>query len=284
MSNEAFMSNEIFPSAETGKPGVGFIGLGSQGAPMARRIVEAGYPTVLWARRAETLEPFADTQAQVAGSVAELGERCDLVGVCVVDDAGVQQVCDELLPAMRRGGLIVIHSTVHPDLCRRLAQQAAARGLSLVDAPVSGGGAGAAAGTLTVMVGGEAEAVASARPVFETFAGLIVHLGGVGAGQMAKLVNNALMAAHVAIAHNGLEAAAELGIDRAALTELVKVSSGRSFGFDVCARLPNPAAWKHGAALLAKDVRLLGEALGDSPSFPPFRDLTAPFFDLALKE
>ena len=185
---------------------------------------------------------------------------------------------------MRTGGCIVIHSTVHPELCKQLAQQAAIHGLSLIDAPVSGGGAGAAAGTLTVMVGGEEKDVEAVRPVLETFAGLIVHLGGVGAGQMAKLVNNALMAAHVAIAHNGLEAAAALGIDRAALVELVKVSSGRSFGFEVCSRLPNPAAWKHGAALLAKDVRLLGEALGESPAFTPFRDLTAPFFRLALAE
>lgn len=127
---------------------------------------------------------------------------------------------------MRPGGCIAIHSTVHPDLCSELARQAAEHGLSLIDAPVSGGGGGAAAGTLTVMVGGATEAVTKAQPLFETFATLIVHLGDVGAGQMAKLVNNALMAAHVAIAHQGLEAATALGIDRDALIELVKVSSG----------------------------------------------------------
>ncbi len=261
---------------------IGFIGLGSQGGPMARRIIDAGFPTVLWARRPETLQPYADTSAKIAASVAELGAAVDLVCICVVDDAGVRQVCDELMPVMKPGGRLVIHSTVHPDLCRQLALQAKARGLALIDAPVSGGGSGAAAGTLTVMVGGDAKDVEAARPIFETFAGLIVHLGGVGAGQMAKLVNNALMAAHVAIAYQGLEAAETLGIDRAALIELVKVSSGRSFGFEVCSRLSSPAAWQHGAALLAKDVRLLGEALGDAPSFPPFRELTQPFFELAL--
>ncbi len=262
---------------------VGFIGLGSQGGPMARRIIDAGYPTTLWARRPEALAPYADTSATIAGSIAKLGAQSDHVGICVVDDAGVQQICDELIPAMRAGGLIVIHSTIHPERCKRLAEQAEQHGLSLIDAPVSGGGAGAAAGTLTVMVGGQADAVDKARPVLETFAGLIVHLGDVGAGQMAKLVNNALMAAHVAIAHHGLEAAAALGIDHAALIELVKVSSGRSFGFEVCSRLPDPTAWKHGAALLAKDVRLLGESLGDAPAFVPFRELTTPFFELALK-
>lgn len=262
---------------------IGFIGLGSQGAPMARRIVDAGFPLMLWARRPETLEPFADTKAEFAASIAEIGLRAEHVGICVVDDAGVQQVCDELIPVMREGSRIAIHSTVHPNLCKELARQAAARDISLIDAPVSGGGGGAAAGTLTVMVGGDAEVLAAARPVFETFAGLIVHLGGIGAGQMAKLVNNALMAAHVATAHQGLEAAKALGIDSAAFIELVKVSSGRSFGFDVRARMPNPASFNHGAALLAKDVRLLGEALGDVPAYMALRDMAMPFLNLALE-
>jgi 3-hydroxyisobutyrate dehydrogenase-like beta-hydroxyacid dehydrogenase len=263
---------------------VGFIGLGSQGAPMARRIIDAGYPVVLWARRPETLDAFAGTAAAIAPSIAALGRAAEHVGVCVVDDAGVRQVCDELMPAMRPGGRIAIHSTVYPSLCAKLAEQAQARGLWLIDAPVSGGGPAAAAGTLTVMVGGDAEAVAAAKPVFQTFAGLIAHLGGVGAGQMAKLVNNALMAANLALADRALAAGAALGIDRAALVELVKASSGRSYGFEVRARLPTPSAFAHGARLLAKDVRLLGEALGADPAFAALRDAAAPFLDQALKE
>src|SRR5580704_12157533 len=117
---------------------IGFIGLGSQGGPMARRIVESGYPLVLWARRAEALAPFADTAAETASSVADLAGRAEHVGVCVVDDAGVEQVCDELIPAMGRGGRIAIHSTVHPKTVVELARRAAARGLALIDAPVSG--------------------------------------------------------------------------------------------------------------------------------------------------
>ena len=263
---------------------VGFIGLGSQGGPMARRIVEAGYPLVLWARRADALQPYADTKAEVASSVGELGARCEHVGVCVVDDAGVQQICDQLIPAMQRGSRIVIHSTIHPDTCVALAKQAAVRGVALIDAPVSGGGGGAAAGTLTVMVGGDAQVVAAARPVFETFAGLIVHLGDVGAGQKAKLINNALMAANLAAGYHALTAATALGVDRSALIELIKVSSGRSYGFEVGAKLPKPSAFAHGAKLLAKDVRLLGEAMGDAASFIALRDVTAPFLDAALKE
>ena len=263
---------------------VGFIGLGSQGAPMARRIVESGYPLVLWARRVETLMPFDDTPARRAASIAELGARAQHVGICVVDDAGVRQVCAELLPAMRPGGCIAIHSTVHPDTVVELAKQAAAREIMLLDAPVSGGGPAAAAGTLTVMVGGEEQAVTAARPILETFAGLVVRVGGVGAGQMAKLVNNALMAAHLAMAHHALAAGTALGLDRKALGEIVKVSSGRSYGFEVYARLPAPGAFGHGAKLLAKDIRLLGEVLGTDPSFVPFRGIAAPFLDLVQQE
>jgi 3-hydroxyisobutyrate dehydrogenase len=260
---------------------VGFIGLGSQGGPMARRIVESGYPLLLWARRADSLGAFKDTPAQTVASIAEMGARADHVGVCVLDDAGVRQVCAELVPAMRPGSRIAIHSTVHPDTVIELAKQAASRGIDVLDAPVSGGGPGAAARTLTVMIGGAEEVVAAARPIFETFGGLIVRVGAVGAGQMAKLVNNALMAAHVAMAHHGLAGGAALGLDRAALSQIVKASSGRSYGFEVYSRLPNPAAFSHGAKLLAKDVRLLGEILGADPSFAPFRDVAAPFLELA---
>jgi 3-hydroxyisobutyrate dehydrogenase-like beta-hydroxyacid dehydrogenase len=251
---------------------------------MARRMIDAGYEVVLWARRAQTLEAFSDTSAQIAASVAELGKQVDYCGICVVDDAGVRQVCDELMPAMAPGGRIVVHSTVHPGLCKTLAEEAAAKHLALVDAPVSGGGGGAAAGNLTVMVGGNSQDVDAVRPILETFAGLIVHLGGVGTGQVAKLVNNALMAANLAVSHHGIEAAAALGIDRDAFIELVKVSSGRSFAFEVRARMPSPAAFGHGAKLLAKDVRILGETLGDNPAFVAIRDVAEPFLKLALDE
>lgn len=239
----------------------GFIGLGSQGGPMARRIVEAGFPLVLWARRKESLAPYADTAAEYADSVAELGAQCDLVGVCVVDDAGVQTVCDELIPAMKPGSRIAIHSTILPDSCIALAERCAAHGIGLIDAPVSGGGGGAAAGTLTVMCGGSREDFAAAKPVFESFGGLIVLLGPVGAGQRAKLVNNALLAANMGLAHAALNAAEALGVDRATLAELVKVSSGRSFGFDIYARMPQPLREWSGASLLIKDVNLLTSTL-----------------------
>jgi 3-hydroxyisobutyrate dehydrogenase-like beta-hydroxyacid dehydrogenase len=257
----------------------GFIGLGSQGAPMAQRMIDANLDVTLWARRPESLAPYANTHAKTAKSVAELGAAVDHVGICVVDDAGVRDVCGQLIPAMRTGSRIAIHSTILPATCIDLDKQAAARGIAVIDAPVSGGEVAAKVGALTVMVGGDADAFAAARPVFESFGKLIVHLGGVGAGQHAKLINNALIAAHMALAHQALEGAAKLNLERAAFVELIKASSGRSFGFETYARFPSPQVFAHGAALLEKDVRLLDNVLRDETS-AVFRDVATPFLNL----
>jgi 3-hydroxyisobutyrate dehydrogenase-like beta-hydroxyacid dehydrogenase len=265
------------------KPVCGFIGLGSQGAPMAQRMIDAGFTTVLWARRPETLEPYRSTAAKFAATVAELGAQVDHVGLCVVTDDDVRQVCDQLIPAMRPGAVIAIHSTINPKTAQAVEKQAAERGVRVLDAPVSGGSPGAQAGTMTVMVGGDPNVAAAARPVFESFGRLIVHLGEVGAGQHAKLINNTLMAANLGLAHNALVAGEKLGIGRAALAELVQASSGQSFALGVAARMPTPAAFSHGGGLLAKDTRLLGEVLGqDDPAYQGLRDAALPFLNLAL--
>jgi len=262
-------------------PVVGFIGLGSQGGPMAERIVAAGFPLVVWARRREALAPFLEKGADTARTIADLGARCDHVGICVIDDAGVVDVCDALIPAMRPGGRIVIHSTILPETCAALADRCAEHGIALIDAPVSGGGQGAATGTLTVMCGGTPDAFAAAEPVFATFGKMIVLLGDVGAGQRAKIVNNALMAANMGLAHAALGAGEALGLDRDGLSELIKASSGRSFGFEVYARLPSPAAFAHGAPLLAKDVSLLKSILPDDSGAEILRATADPFLQAA---
>jgi len=244
------------------KPRVGFIGLGSQGAPMARRIIDAGFDVTLWARRAQSLEPFASSGAQFAHTPEDLAKQCNLVCVCVVNDAGVQELCALLLPTLAAGSLLIIHSTIHPKTCVALAQQAQQYGIAVIDAPVSGGGPAAENGTLTVMVGGSEAHVARARPAFDSFAGLVTHVGDVGAGQTAKLINNNLMAANLALAHAAAELGTTLQLDRAELLTLIGQSSGRSFAFDVYARMPSPAAFAHGAALLKKDIQLLGELTG----------------------
>lgn len=240
---------------------IGFIGVGSQGGPMAHRIADAGLPLVVWARRPEVLEAYTAKGAKAAATVADLGAACDHVGICVVNDADVLSITDQLIPAMKAGGRIAIHSTILPETVAKLETQCDAAGLQLIDAPVSGGSPGAEAGTLTVMCGGRQEAFDAARPVFETFGKLIVLLGPAGAGQRAKIVNNAMLSAHMGVAMAALEAAEALEIDRAAMIELVKVSSGNSFGFEVFARLPSPAMFTTGAPMLLKDMKLLGAIL-----------------------
>ena len=253
-----------------------FIGLGSQGAPIARRMILAGFPVTLWARRPDSLDPYRGSGARFASTIPELGASAEHVGICVVNDGDVQEVCAQLLPAMRPGSRIAIHSTIHPDTCRTLRAQAAAHGVHLIDAPVSGGSPAAEAGTLTLMLGGDPEVIAEAMPVFRSFGRLIVSLGEVGAGQRAKLINNTLLAANMGLADSALETGRVLELDPAALLELLLASSGRSFGLEVRGRMSEPQSFAHGGALLTKDVRLLGEVRGDeNPAFRALRDAGA---------
>lgn len=241
----------------------GFIGLGSQGAPIARRMIDAGFPTTLWARRAETLAPYRETPATFASTIEEVGAGADHVGICVVNDDDVREVCGRLLPAMRPGSVIAIHSTVHPDTCREVARQAKEQGVHLIDAPVSGGSPAAEAGVLTLMLGGDEQIIAKAMPVFESFGKLIVRLGDVGAGQHVKLINNSLLVANLGLAYVALEAGKLLEIDKEKLVELLLASSGRSFALEVLSRMESPAGFRHGGALLRKDLRLLSELLAE---------------------
>lgn len=240
---------------------VGFIGLGSQGGPMARRIAEGGYETRLWARRPATLEPFAGTPAKIAESPAELAAASDLVCLCVVGDADIDEITggeQGLLASMKPGSAIAVHSTVHPDTCRELAKKADVQGVSVIDAPVSGGGPAASEGRLLVMVGGDADVVERCRPVFETYADPVVHLGDLGSGQTTKLLNNLLFTANLGTAATALSLSSALGVSPDRLTEVISRSSGNSFALNALGgvggldRLAGLAG-----TLLQKDVRLI---------------------------
>jgi 3-hydroxyisobutyrate dehydrogenase len=241
---------------------VGFIGLGSQGAPMARRIVEAGHPLTIWARRPESLESFADTAATVARTPAELAENSDLVCLCVVSDADVESVVmrdDGVLAGLAAGGVIAIHATVHPDTCRQLAAHAVDQGIDVVDAPVSGGGIAAAERKLLVMVGGDDAVVDRVRPVFATYGDPVLHLGPLGSGQMAKLLNNLLFTAQITVATETYEFAAQLGMDRAAMAEVLANGSGgsRAAGIVAGSAFDLSGLRQAAATLLAKDVGIM---------------------------
>ena len=247
---------------------VGFIGLGSQGGPMARRIIEAGYPVTLWARRPGTLEPFADTAAKTAGSPAELAAASDLVCVCVRDHADAEEVVDAVLGGLAAGGVIAVHSTVHPDTCRRLAERAQARGVRLIDAPVSGGAPAAEAGRLLVMAGGDEETVEFCRPVFASYGNPIVYLGPVGAGQVTKLLNNAAFTAHLGVAVSLLALGRSLGVDQLRLADLISHGSGNSFALERVASAGGTLAriGEHAGHLLRKDVRLIADLAATAPA------------------
>jgi 3-hydroxyisobutyrate dehydrogenase len=251
---------------------VGFIGLGDQGAPMARRIVDAGYSTTLWARRPATLEPFAGTPAKLAGSPAELAAASDLVCVCVVGDTDVEQITfgeHGLLAGFASGGVIAVHSTVHPDTCRELAEKAAGEGVSVIDAPVSGGGRAAEEGRLLVMVGGDGDVVERCRPVFATFANSVVHLGGVGAAQVTKLLNNLVYTANLGTAAAALNLGRALGVTPERLADVITCGSGSSFALNSVKKTGSlDRLGGLAGSLLQKDVRLVAELAATAGAVP----------------
>jgi 3-hydroxyisobutyrate dehydrogenase len=237
---------------------VGFIGLGSQGGPMARRLAEGGFPLTLWARRRASLDAYADVAVTIAETPAELGAASEIVGICVVADTDVTDVVlgdDGVLAGMAPGGVIAIHSTVHPDTCRELAVLAESAGVAVVDAPVSGGGGAATEGKLLVMVGGADDVVVRCGPVFATFGDPVVHVGALGRGQMAKALNNLVFTAQITVALETFAFADELGMDRAAVAQVLAHGSGASRAAGILAASGfNLSGIRTAAPLLDKDV------------------------------
>ncbi|MGO8859741.1 MAG: NAD(P)-dependent oxidoreductase [Acidimicrobiales bacterium] len=203
---------------------IGFIGLGSMGTRIVTLMLDAGHHVTLWARRPASLEPFAG-RVDVVTSPVGVGAASELVGICVWDESGVDEVVlgeSGVLAGMRPGGLVAIHSTISPAACRRLHAAAADRGVGLVDAAVS---VGSRVPKLLVMVGGEPDVADRCREAFESFGDPVAHLGPVGSGQIAKLVNNTLLAATVGLAEDAIALGHDLGLDEAALAEALAVGS-----------------------------------------------------------
>ncbi|CAN5119161.1 NAD(P)-dependent oxidoreductase [soil metagenome] len=251
---------------------VGFIGLGSQGAPMARAIIDAGFETTLWARRAVSLEPYLETTAHFADAPADLAAASDMACLCVVSEADIEELAvgdRGLLAGLAPGAVIVVHATVHPDSCRRLADMAATCGVSVVDAPVGGGGSAAQQKRLLVMVGGEGADVQACRPVFETYGDPIVHLGPLGAGQVTKILNNLLLSANLGTAMSLLDLSEGLGVSRSRMCEVITRGSASSIALQSLAAFGGKTAELAplAGALLQKDVQLAADLAG-SPNSP----------------
>ena len=175
---------------------IGYIGLGDIGAPMAERIAAAGWPLTVWNRTPEKMQPLLDAGAQAASSPAEIAETCDVIFTCLGSVSALHDVMSGerglLRASPNKARLLVDNSTVPPADATDIASRLADASIHYVDAPVSGGAIGARAGTLAVMVGGEQQDVELAKPVLQSFASKITHLGPVGSGQAMKACNQVL--------------------------------------------------------------------------------------------
>lgn len=209
---------------------VGFIGLGQIGAPIARHLT--GWPggLVVFDVAPEATAPFAEAGAVVADSVAAVGASCRVVSVMVRDDAQVREVAAELAPAMAAGGVIAIHSTIRADTAEQLAAELAPSGIAVLDVPVSGGVIGAHDGTLAAIVGGDRQAYELARPIFEHFATLVVHMGPAGTGTRAKLARNLIHFVSFTGAIEAQRLAGAAGLDLRKLAGVVRHSDAITGG------------------------------------------------------
>jgi 3-hydroxyisobutyrate dehydrogenase-like beta-hydroxyacid dehydrogenase len=260
------------PTTVVAMTSVGVIGLGIMGAGMARNIARAGHELVVWNRTASRAQPFVDAGAKLAASPAELAARVDVVLVCVSDTPDVEQVLlgsDGVSSGGRAGLVVVDASTISPVATRRFAEQLAAQGIRLLDAPVSGGSEGADKGTLAVMVGGDAADLAIARPVLEAIGSTVTHLGAVGSGQTCKLVNQVLVVVNMLAVSEAMLLAQAGGLDLT--TTIAAVQGGAAGSWMLSNRGPQVAArdWRPGFTidLQQKDLRLVLE-LADELGVP----------------
>jgi len=246
-----------------GRP-VGFVGLGRIGAPMATRLLDRPGGLVVFDVDPAATAPFAERGATVASSPADLARQVGVVSLMVRDDAQVEAVVagpDGLLSTAAPGTVIAIHSTVEADTPARIAALAAPHGVEVVDAPVSGGAMGAHAGDLAFLVGGSDGAVEVAREAFAPMAGLVAHLGPVGAGTRAKLARNLVTFASFAAVGEAVRLAEAAGLDPAVLGEVVRHTDRLTGGPGaiMLGQRPGPLAADDGLRPIFEHTRALGE-------------------------
>ncbi len=226
---------------------VGFIGLGLMGRPMALNLIKAGHRVHVWSRRRESMQPLLDAGAGDCASAAEVARRASITISMVADAPDVEQVTlgpDGVADGARAGHIHIDMSTIAPAAAQSIATRLAARGIVALDAPVSGGEPGAIAATLTIMVGGEAEAFERVQPLFEAMGKSITRIGEAGAGQVAKACNQIITGVGVASVAEALNFAAKSGVDGA------KVREALLGGFAYSRILEN-----HGQRMLARNFK-----------------------------
>jgi 3-hydroxyisobutyrate dehydrogenase len=278
-----------------------FLGLGAVGRPMASHIAAAGMPLTVWNRTGARAAEFGRanggggggagaTEVRVAATPADAARGADVVITCFPESHNVAALLDGetgLLAGLARGATLVDCTSGDPATSRLIHERLAAHGVDFIDAPVSGGVAGAEKGTLTVMVGGDARVLDRVRPVLDTFSQKIVHCGGVGAGDAVKAVNNAFLAVHILATAEGLATLVKAGVDPRVALDVINASSGRSntsmnlFPERVLTRA-FPRTFR--LALLEKDIGIAAEIARDHRVPAPVTQLAADLFRIARRE
>jgi 3-hydroxyisobutyrate dehydrogenase-like beta-hydroxyacid dehydrogenase len=249
---------------------IGFVGAGLMGSGMIRNLAAAGHEVRLFARTPARAEGLP---AEPAASIAEAVDGADLACSCVTDSPDVREVVRGVLDAASPPPLLVEMSTIAPAVARELAETCAARGVAYLDCPVSGGPTGAAAGTLAIMCGGDADALDRARPALDAMGdpGRRFHCGPVGAGLVAKLVNNMLVATIAAATAEALGRGQRAGLDPALAREVIMHSSGDSW--QLRNLFPRVLAGDHEPGFTARNLlKDLGHARDLDERDPPLAD------------
>jgi len=243
---------------------IGFIGLGVMGRGMARNLVQAGFELVVWNRTASKAQELVEAGAIGAHNPEDVAAQCDIIITCVSDTPDVVAVVlgdnpPGVIHGAKRGALVIDMSTISPHATRKIAARLAEVGADMLDAPVSGGSEGAARGTLTIMVGGQADQVARAAPVLQAMGKTITHVGDHGAGQLVKLVNQILVVGNALAMSEALLFAQAGGLDLQ--RTLDAVSPGAAGSWMLSNRGPQilKRDWRPGFTidLQQKDVRLI---------------------------
>jgi 3-hydroxyisobutyrate dehydrogenase len=262
----------------TAKSTVAFLGLGNMGGPMAANLVTAGHPV-----RGFDPVPAAVTAAEASGATvftsgAEAVAEADAVITMLPNGELVKRCYADILPAAKPGTLFIDSSTISVDDAREIHKLAAEHGFAQLDAPVSGGVKGAVAGTLAFMVGGEDDAVDAARAVLEPMAGKVVHCGGAGAGQAAKLCNNMVLAVQQIAVGEAFVLAEKLGLSAQSLFDVITGATGNCWAVHTNCPVPGPVPtspanneFKPGfaTALMNKDLGLAMDAVHSTGSAAP---------------
>jgi 3-hydroxyisobutyrate dehydrogenase len=213
----------------------GFIGLGSMGAPIARRLARTGFTVIGCDNSAEMLTAFDEPGTSTTTDTMETARGSELLGICVRTDEQLESVVQggKLFEALGAGNVLILHSTVSPDLARKLGELAKTYGVGFVDVGVSGGGPAAIEGQLSLFVGAEPADLERARPWLEAISKKMTHLGPVGKGQEGKLLNNLISIANYGMSAAIMDVAKGMGFDTDTLTEAFAAGSANSFALKV---------------------------------------------------